>query len=221
MRSTFKILTFSLLLICGIGQSCHAYDNIKTHQYINSRAVEADVSETDSILKNTLGFSNGIESIVYGMSIQFWFAHGGRMEDEPEARCLRHFHDPLKDWNEAGLLSGLLSLKLNRSSIVWAQASDNEYSWQFAKEYYYQALLNGSEESWVKTFRSFCGRLKDIDTLRRDVSSKWLSERTRLYAKKMGPDCDRGIGFGGSSEYDSQVWTVLRKGSGCRDWRTD
>jgi hypothetical protein len=79
----------------------------------------------------------------------------------PEARCLRHFHDPLKDWDEAGLLSGVISLY--RSSIYWAQQNpetvnsygfDNEYSWQFAKEYYYQALLTGSEEYYIKTFRA-------------------------------------------------------------------
>ena len=148
MRTIFKIITISLLFVISIGQDCGAYDHEYTHPYINSRAVEADVSKTDSILKKSLGFLNGIESEVNGESINYWIAYGGTMEDEPERRCFNHFHDPLKDWNNAGLFS------LNRSSIIWAQASDNDFSWQLAKEYYYHALLTGSEESWAKTFRA-------------------------------------------------------------------
>jgi hypothetical protein len=217
MSYIYIILTISLLFVCGIGQNCDAYDNDYTHPFVNRRA--AKESKTDSVLRNSLDFPNGIISEVNGKSIQEWIADGGKNEGEPSWRCLRHFHDPLKDWNEAGLFSSY------RSSILWAQTPeagnayglDNEYSWQIAKAYYYQALLTRAEEYYAKTFRSFCGRLKDIDTLRRDVWSKWLSERTRLYAKKMGPDCDSGIGSSGSSRHYSEVWTVLRKGCGCRD----
>jgi hypothetical protein len=38
--------------------------------------------------------------------------------------------------------------------IYWAQSSDNDYSWLLSREYYYQALLTGSEEQYAKTFRS-------------------------------------------------------------------
>jgi hypothetical protein len=38
--------------------------------------------------------------------------------------------------------------------IYWAQSSDNDYSWLLSRDYYYQALLTGSEEQYAKTFRS-------------------------------------------------------------------
>jgi hypothetical protein len=64
-----------------------------------------------------------------------------------------HFHDPLStNWDIAGLsIPPLVSFP---SMIYWAQSSDNDYSWLLSRDYYYQALLTGSEEQYAKTFRS-------------------------------------------------------------------
>jgi hypothetical protein len=152
MRTLLKIMTLSLISIL-INQAADAYDNQITHRYINLKASEQ--INFDNALKVSLGFSNGTANKVNGKTIQEWIVKGGEQEDEPEWRCLRHFHDPLRSWDNAGLLS------LFDSMIYWAQApysenddSNNKYSWQWAKEYYHKALLTGSEEYYAKTFRS-------------------------------------------------------------------
>jgi hypothetical protein len=154
MSKTFKIMTISFLFFCGISQNCEAYDNDNTHKYLNLRALEE--SKADSILKDSLGISEGINKKVGGKEIWKCIRDGGREEDEPNWRCLRHFHDPLKDWNDAGLSSSY------RSSIYWAQTPEagnsyglyNVYSWRLANDYYYQALTTGSEEYYAITFRA-------------------------------------------------------------------
>ena len=154
MRAILKIMMLSLILTFNIYQTCDAYDNIHTHQYINLKALEK--SNANSIFRNFFGFSKGIEEKVGGKEIQEWITVGGRLEDEPHWRCLRHFHDPLEEWNNAGLFS------LYNSMIYWAQTPDpgdtyrlnNEYSWTLAKEFYHQALITGSGEFYANTFRT-------------------------------------------------------------------
>ncbi len=93
-----------------------------------------------------------------------WIRDGGKEEDEPNWRCLRHFHDPLNvSWSSAGL--NKVSMPLYDSMIYWAQTPEpsdpentsdffNQYSWAMARKYFYEALLGGSEEQYAKTFRS-------------------------------------------------------------------
>jgi hypothetical protein len=65
-----------------------------------------------------------------------------------------HFHDPLNaNWDDRRFVHPSLSM-IFPSMIYWAQSSDNDYSWLLSRDYYYQALLTGSEEQYAKTFRS-------------------------------------------------------------------
>ncbi len=137
-------------------QNCYGYDNKVAHRYINKKAVE-DHSTISEVLKTLLDFNEGIDAKIKGKIIGEWIREGGYYEDEPESRCLRHFHDPLNsNWDSAGLLS------LYRSMIHWAQAPSpagsnglwNEYSWSHARQFYHQALVTGSEEQYANTFRA-------------------------------------------------------------------
>lgn len=136
-------------------QNSTAYDNTYTHKYINEKAVGK--SDLDAVLTTSLDFNDGIREWIGKKQIWQWISDGGEEEDQPEWRCLRHFHDPLNaSWDNAGLLS------LYQSVIYWAQTPDpansygltNEYSWILAREYYYQALLTGSAEQYAKVFRT-------------------------------------------------------------------
>jgi hypothetical protein len=86
-----------------------------------------------------------------------WIRDGGKEEDEPEWRCPRHFHDPLNaSWDDRRFVVPPISHDLLGASPDPGNDYDlyNEYSWLLAREYYYQALLTGSEEQYAKTFRS-------------------------------------------------------------------
>ena len=149
-----KLMALSIFYTFIFNQYCGAYDNEHTHKFINIEAVEK--SNTDAVLKGALGFVKGKNEKLAGKEIWEWIRDGGYEEDEPEWRCLRHFHDPIKSFDDAGLLSQYTSM------IYWAQTSEpnnsyelyNEYSWILARKYYHQALLTGSEEKIAKTFRA-------------------------------------------------------------------
>jgi hypothetical protein len=100
-----------------------------------------------------LALVRGIYEKIGEKRIWQWIRDGGKEEDEPEWRCPMHFHDPLStNWDIAGL--SIPPLGSFPSMIYWAQSSDNDYSWLLSRDYYYQALLTGSEEQYAKTFRS-------------------------------------------------------------------
>jgi predicted DNA-binding protein (MmcQ/YjbR family) len=95
------LFSYALMFI----QSSDAYDNVYTHPYINEKAVK-EHSKVNRILKESVGLNEGIDAIYLDKEIWRWIRDGGKEEDEPEWRCLRHFHDPLSSsWDDAGLLS--------------------------------------------------------------------------------------------------------------------
>jgi len=152
----FKLFFFSvccLLLFCQDGR---AYENKFTHRFINEKAVEdhSNVAEVlDEVFKSSLGFDDGKNVKIKGKTFLEWVSEGGEREDVPEWRCPMHFHDPLSEnWDIAGL--SIPPIGSFESMIYWAQSSNNDYSWFWAREYYYQALQTGSEEQYAKTFRS-------------------------------------------------------------------
>lgn len=93
MRTLLNRMILSFMAIIIINQTSNAYDNKITHKYINIKALEK--SSFDRTLKNSLGISNGISDKVNGKTIQKWIVEGKEQEDEPNWRCLRHFHDPV------------------------------------------------------------------------------------------------------------------------------
>ncbi|BBO73021.1 hypothetical protein DSCW_04380 [Desulfosarcina widdelii] len=184
--SKIKMVVLLLLYSLIFNQGSEAYDNEYTHPYINEKAVKEN-PKVNTILKESVGLTEGIETKFCGKEIWEWIRDGGIQEDEPEWRCFRHFHDPLNaSWDDAGLLS------LYKSMIYWAQTPDpgndydlyNEYSWLLAREYYHQALLTGSEEQYAKTFRSL-GQLMHLVSdaalpahVRNDAHPKFFEEIT-------------------------------------------
>ena len=150
-----KFIVFSVLSIVFLPLNTGAYDNDITHRLLNETAVKKN-SDFNTYLKTSLGFKNGIYEEVGEQLIWECIKEGGYEEDEPDWRSLRHFHDPLKNWDDAGLLSQYTSM------IYWAQTSEpnnsyelyNEYSWILARKFYHQSLLTGSEEKIAKTFRA-------------------------------------------------------------------
>lgn len=137
-----------------------AYDDQEVHPAINENA--AFQSSINSQLIYNFGYSAGIETnFTIGTSekkVWEWLSKGGKDEDNPFSalKFLDHFHDPLKTWDDAGLDIPLIPKF--ESSIYWAQtprnATDfkNDYSWAWARHYFYQALTTGNEEDFAITF---------------------------------------------------------------------
>lgn len=154
-RKILCILSVSLLTAFAV--ECWGY-GVAEHKTINEWILDNSVGGFDfnKYLKKNLRMCGGMNDknlryanlldwlmIISYRSPRELIAKGGVEEDKPELRCLRHFHDPLKSWDRAGLNNGTYE-----SSILWAQRKQGEqslwnggnYSWYDARGYYYNAL---------------------------------------------------------------------------------
>jgi hypothetical protein len=93
-----------------------------------------------------------------------WLQYGAEHEDDNDSitglipdRSNNHFHNPLKEWNEAGLSD----IATGSSSILWAQNGtlqasisnkQGNRSWSKAREYYYKALTEVEYPNWRNSY---------------------------------------------------------------------
>ncbi|MBU1708679.1 MAG: hypothetical protein KKE17_01615 [Proteobacteria bacterium] len=157
------ILTF---FVCGVYSAGLAYDEEKVHPQINISAAKQSLLVTKDVLRQ-IGFEKGLNEELFSaneiLTVERWIASGGTAEDVPYIQVLRHFHDPLQPWDNAGLL-GELPVDIDgwrRSSLLQAQVKatnetqfPNHASWYWARNYYYEALTSGSESLFALTFKS-------------------------------------------------------------------
>lgn len=159
----FQKIFKNLLILCFIilyPVKGIAYDTDIVHPILNEQASRQSTN-LGMVLQN-LGFSNGVDSIVKNKRIYLWFREGGIKEDETVCRAKFHFHDPTISFDSAGLsniLVDTICLDYRRkSSVVWAQDEDNLWSWQKAREYYFEALTGSDKDlkdkRFADTFRS-------------------------------------------------------------------
>ena len=138
--------------------------NTSSHVVINEAVVQQN-SAFETILRRSLGFSNGrLTTLRFNgepLRIQEWVGRGGEHEDDL-LRFLRHFHDPLKPWDAAGLD---FVVDRHDSSVRWMQEPNQGnldtggfWSWGDARRLYYQALVepnaNYREALWANLFRA-------------------------------------------------------------------
>lgn len=159
MKNIFFFLII-LTLTISFSSICNSYDTDNVHPNINENALIQ--SNIDNFLKNQLGIINGIKMVFKDKRITEWIKYGGKLEDETHCRSKFHFHDPTESWDSAGLSNLAVDTYCldykHRSSLVWAQDTDNLWTWQKARQYYFEALTGSNkdlrEEKFANTFRS-------------------------------------------------------------------
>lgn len=157
MSSKILLLILSLMIYPTVGL---AYDNEQVHPAINENAAYQSQKFIEWL--NKFGFDDPVDILskeVAGHSIKRWLRQGGTDEDGSiwGLRYLHHFHDPLKTWDKAGL--DIDTFPYSSSSIEWSQLSTtnslyNLWSWDWARLYYYNALVTGDEFYYANTFKS-------------------------------------------------------------------
>jgi hypothetical protein len=105
MKNISLKLLLLMLYICSFStDDAIAYDNDKTHMYINEMAAKSN-PDINEYLSKSLGITDGINTFYDGKRVWEWISEGGKEEDEPDTRCFKHFHDPLEqNWDDAGLI---------------------------------------------------------------------------------------------------------------------
>ncbi|MBW2065746.1 MAG: hypothetical protein JRJ03_12570 [Deltaproteobacteria bacterium] len=193
------IIAFSYLLY-KCPQETVAYDG-PVHMEINKHAINE--SNLDDFLKNGLGFSTGIKQIINKQEIRWWIEQGGEAEDYGKkgkddyltTRAFNHFHDPLKDWDNAGLHNDLNVLytlfyrRLPVSALIWGlnpgeqnfeenkqypdlqRRGASDWSWGKARDYYYyQALTSQTQDERDQNFADCFRSLGQVMHLIQDMS---------------------------------------------------
>ena len=125
----------------------YAYDNERVHPTINEAA--ARQSLLHSYMINNLGYPDGIETTISDRKVWDWCRQGG-IEEDNIPWFLNHFHDPLQEWDAAGL--DIPIIPQSDSSLAYAQLQLAPYSWQKARIAYFNALSTGSEEEYATLF---------------------------------------------------------------------
>jgi hypothetical protein len=141
-----RIILLVLLMSClGLQELSHAY-NITTHRQITTKAVILSQLEVYLINNLDLSFSNSFLNVDSNLSKNAvsWITDGSEFEDSikgpPLLRFKNHFHNPLTN---QGLSDDLDFFA--KSAKSWAISdSGNDWSWQRARQYFYDALTKES-----------------------------------------------------------------------------
>jgi hypothetical protein len=150
MRHTTAVLTLALFFSTVVATGTAHALNVETHSLVNAAA--SGTTAFDLFLRGDLGLLRGLQESFQGKSVFAWIGEGAIREDDmfPTPRFLRHFHDPLKPWDKAGL--GEFD-----SSIRWMQRNDQKWSWQAVRHAYHTALTAANpsprERAWADMFR--------------------------------------------------------------------
>ncbi len=133
MNRTLPYVLLLALALAGLDGAPAVALNEPTHELVNQEA--ARYSEFHDLLGRRLGFLRGFQEPLRGQEVIEWLRAGGRREDGG-LRFLRHFHDPLRPWDTAGLQTPVAV----ESSIRWMQQAQQEWAWQNARDRYYAGL---------------------------------------------------------------------------------
>ncbi len=185
-RSFIGIALSAPIWLMAVVIPASAYD-LDTHAAITAKAIEAPVdgrveaSRVEDILKG-LGFPEGVRTLFSDGNVtrraDQWLQEGSRLEDNPDTRVLRHFHNPLASgWDDAGLTWN--GIKLGQSSALWQQnrsqctargAGKGSWSWPDAWQRYFEALTLPSEAARTIAFAKLFRSLGQVMHLVQDAS---------------------------------------------------
>ena len=170
-----KVFRIILMFFLWITWASQGFSFAKpTHRAINQNIAQRNIKKfsLNDYLMSELGFKKGVDEILRIDSnekeVWWWLGEGGYKEDEPEgllryptntARNNRHFHNPLKDWDKAGLSTIVFTAE---SSVIWAQNPNQDvggkWSWKDARDYFHKGLTATAKTErdsfFAKTFRA-------------------------------------------------------------------
>jgi len=146
---------FSAVLLgsaLSIFQISHIYSfDVPSHRAFSEKAVRS--SNLDGFLRSELNIAGGIDQFFDGRRVFEWVQEGSEREDDSGRFC-NHFHNPLLDWNQAGLqiAPNPVCPTTNTSSVLWGQRPDlqssnesEQFAWQNARQRYFDGLTASTQ----------------------------------------------------------------------------
>jgi hypothetical protein len=191
----------------------------ETHRAINEEISQRTINgfNLDEYLIKQTGILQGKNEELAGIDannrittkrIYEWFGYGGIQEDRPgewydylpivgqPTRSVNHFHNPLKQWSEAGLNDTILAHTFTgQSSVLWAQNQNQNvggiWSWHDMRQYFYIALtgkdFSGNTVATNRTERDkyFADTFRGVGQLMHLVQDASVPEHVRNDAHVM------------------------------------
>jgi hypothetical protein len=168
MNVIYLILITFLLVMNHV--VAFAWNDGRTHKDISRYAAERSILgpcsnngiQPCNVLMN-FGYVSGLsEEFTWNSASDIvveWLARGSQQEDG-SSRSLNHFHNPLKQWDQAGLAD----IASGQSSLLWAQnyygtqqSMTNDWSWQRTRKLFNLALTSPDPDMrsmyFAQTFR--------------------------------------------------------------------
>jgi hypothetical protein len=176
MKKAILILIFLVISsLSGLIENALSWNEERTHRFLSEYAADNSALSVDKgNYLRYLGFNRGLDELLKlngtEHDIRKWLQEGAELEDASSfgfpiwpsstTRSFNHFHNPLKDWTQAGLND----LWAGESSLLWAQDRTKQQSivegdqtWQQARYYFYSALISETDllrqENFAKMFR--------------------------------------------------------------------
>ncbi|MHB8883413.1 MAG: phospholipase C/P1 nuclease family protein [Thermodesulfovibrionales bacterium] len=139
-----ELLITIMILVLSAEALCY---EVMVHEKISSSVIK--ISTIDAFLRTNLKLqlTDGFEN----RTIQEWLEKGSNWEDN-NPRWLNHFYDPRSGQGLTDMVSGRPSLEWGRD--YWS----NDWNWKKARQFYYFALTQSSEDKrqakYAAVFRS-------------------------------------------------------------------
>ncbi len=172
-----KKIVYSLIILLSVvvfyKESLSWNENI-THRDLSEYAAKYSIlGKTQGDRLKDIGFQDGLDENIRwnkDQSVIEWLQEGAKSEDKSDwgfpvipgttTRSFNHFHNPLKDWPQAGLND----LWTGESALLWAQDRidqqnivEGDQTWQQTRDYFYLALTLAADslkqENFAKTFK--------------------------------------------------------------------
>ena len=163
-------IKLSILLILAtlvMFSEVYAWGEKKTHPELTKLAINNSILNDKEFMSN-LGFKKGLSELLrYDrlITIEKLIQDGSALEDMEggvmkflslNERYMNHFHNPIKEWEEAGLDD---PISMGESLILWAQDSSGQdefiagdQSWGRMRDLYQMALTPDTEETRQRSF---------------------------------------------------------------------
>jgi hypothetical protein len=146
----------------GAGSPVAAF-KLDTHRALNDRAATISGVNQSGYLQQELALAGGLTTLVTSKSVLEWIRIGGAAEDEyfdgevlgALNRSGNHFQNPLKPWDQAGLVGRCFGLVVfdpttTQASVRWAQSSAEQAgrsaSWGDARQLFSMALTEAAKK---------------------------------------------------------------------------
>jgi hypothetical protein len=176
MKKAILILIFLVISsLSGLIENALSWNEERTHRFLSEYAADNSALSVDKgNYLRYLGFNRGLDEPLKlngtEHDIRKWLQEGAELEDASSfgfpiwpastTRSFNHFHNPLKDWSQAGLND----LWTGESSLLWAQDRtkqqnivEGDQTWQQARYSFYSALISETDllrqENFARMFR--------------------------------------------------------------------